>query len=80
MIPGEIAYGDGDVVINEGAQRLELSVMCTSRRPMRRWTSTGPPPTGTGWTSRLAPRCVSNPVSLSRFPWSRWVGHARYTV
>src|ERR1700737_3727288 len=35
MIPGEIAYGDGDVVINEGAQRLELSVVNNGDRPGR---------------------------------------------
>jgi len=35
MIPGEIAYGDGDVVINEGAQRLELSVVNNGDRPVQ---------------------------------------------
>jgi len=35
MIPGEIAYGDGDVVINEGAQRLELSVDNNGDRPVQ---------------------------------------------
>jgi len=35
MIPGEIVYGDGDVVINEGAQRLELSVVNNGDRPVQ---------------------------------------------
>jgi urease subunit beta len=35
MIPGEIAYGDGDVVINEGAQRLELTVVNNGDRPVQ---------------------------------------------
>jgi urease subunit beta len=35
MIPGEIAYGNGDVVINEGAQRLELSVVNNGDRPVQ---------------------------------------------
>jgi urease subunit beta len=35
MIPGEIRYGEGDVVINEGAQRLELSVVNNGDRPVQ---------------------------------------------
>ena len=35
MIPGEIQYGDGDIVINEGAQRLELSVVNNGDRPVQ---------------------------------------------
>jgi urease subunit beta len=35
MIPGEIQYGEGDVVINEGAQRLELSVVNNGDRPVQ---------------------------------------------
>ena len=35
MIPGEIQYGEGNVVINEGAQRLELSVVNNGDRPVQ---------------------------------------------
>jgi urease subunit beta len=35
MIPGEIQYGEGGVVINEGAQRLELSVVNNGDRPVQ---------------------------------------------
>jgi urease subunit beta len=35
MIPGEIAFGDGDIVINEGAPRLELEVVNTADRPVQ---------------------------------------------
>jgi urease subunit beta len=35
MIPGEILYGDGDIVINEGAVRLELDVVNTGDRPVQ---------------------------------------------
>jgi urease subunit beta len=35
MIPGEIQYGEGDVVINEGAKRLELSVVNNGDRPVQ---------------------------------------------
>ena len=35
MIPGEIVYGEGDIVINEGAQRLQLNVVNTGDRPVQ---------------------------------------------
>jgi urease subunit beta len=35
MIPGEIVYGDGDVPINSGAQRLEMDVVNTGDRPVQ---------------------------------------------
>lgn len=35
MIPGEFLYGDGDIVINEGAQRLELDVVNAGDRPIQ---------------------------------------------
>jgi urease subunit beta len=35
MIPGEIVYGEGDIVLNEGAHRLELDVVNTGDRPVQ---------------------------------------------
>jgi urease subunit beta len=35
MIPGEIVFGDGDIEINAGAQRLELDVVNTGDRPVQ---------------------------------------------
>lgn len=35
MIPGEILFGDGDIVINDGATRLELEVVNTGDRPIQ---------------------------------------------
>jgi urease subunit beta len=35
MIPGEIVYGDGDITINEGAERLALNVVNTGDRPVQ---------------------------------------------
>src|SRR6476646_7039022 len=35
MIPGEVVYGDGDIPINEGAQRLSLDVVNTGDRPVQ---------------------------------------------
>jgi urease subunit beta len=35
MIPGEIVYGDGDIALNEGAQRLELNVVNNGDRPVQ---------------------------------------------
>ena len=35
MIPGEIVFGEGDIVINDGAQRLELDVVNTGDRPVQ---------------------------------------------
>ena len=35
MIPGEIVYGEGDIVLNEGAVRLELDVVNTGDRPVQ---------------------------------------------
>jgi len=35
MIPGEIRYGTGDIEINAGAPRLELSIINTGDRPIQ---------------------------------------------
>ena len=35
MIPGEILFGEGDIVINEGATTLELDVVNTADRPVQ---------------------------------------------
>ena len=35
MIPGEIIYGEGNIVLNEGAERLELDVVNTGDRPIQ---------------------------------------------
>ena len=35
MIPGEIVFGDGDIVLNEGAERLELEIVNTGDRPVQ---------------------------------------------
>ena len=35
MIPGEIVYGDGDIAINPGAQRLMMNVVNTGDRPVQ---------------------------------------------
>ncbi|PQE02474.1 urease subunit beta [Mycobacterium sp. EPG1] len=35
MIPGEIVFGDGDIEINPGAQRLELEIVNTGDRPVQ---------------------------------------------
>jgi urease subunit beta len=35
MIPGEILYGDGDIEINAGGQRLTLDVVNTGDRPVQ---------------------------------------------
>ncbi|BBX70150.1 urease subunit beta [Mycolicibacterium psychrotolerans] len=35
MIPGEIIFGDGDIEINAGAQRLELDIVNTGDRPVQ---------------------------------------------
>jgi urease subunit beta len=35
MIPGEVVFGDGDIVINEGAQRLEMNVVNNGDRPVQ---------------------------------------------
>lgn len=33
--PGEIAFGEGDIEINEGAQRIEMDVVNTGDRPVQ---------------------------------------------
>jgi urease subunit beta len=35
MIPGEILYGDGDIELNPGAQRLDVEVVNTGDRPIQ---------------------------------------------
>ena len=35
MIPGEIQFGEGDIVLNEGAERLEFDVVNNGDRPVQ---------------------------------------------
>jgi urease subunit beta len=35
LIPGEIFYGEGNIILNEGAERLELDVVNTGDRPIQ---------------------------------------------
>jgi urease subunit beta len=35
MIPGEIVFGNGDIALNEGAERLVLEVVNTGDRPVQ---------------------------------------------
>src|SRR5262245_13678207 len=35
MIPGEILFGDGEIEINPGADRIELDVVNTGDRPVQ---------------------------------------------
>jgi urease subunit beta len=35
VIPGEILYGDGDIALNEGAERIEVDVVNTGDRPVQ---------------------------------------------
>jgi urease subunit beta len=35
VVPGEVWLGDGDIVLNEGATRLELDVVNTGDRPVQ---------------------------------------------
>jgi urease subunit beta len=35
MIPGEVLFGDGDIAINEGAQRLSLDIVNNGDRPVQ---------------------------------------------
>ncbi|CAN3129168.1 urease subunit beta [Mycobacterium sp. smrl_JER01] len=35
MIPGEIHFGDGDIELNPGAARLELTIVNTGDRPVQ---------------------------------------------
>jgi urease subunit beta len=35
VIPGEVVFGDGDIAINEGAERIELDVLNTADRPVQ---------------------------------------------
>ena len=35
MIPGEIFYGDGDIEINAGAERLAMDIVNTGDRPVQ---------------------------------------------
>jgi urease subunit beta len=35
MVPGEILYGDGDIVINAGASRLTMAIVNTGDRPIQ---------------------------------------------
>jgi urease subunit beta len=35
VIPGEILYGDGDIAINDGATRLEMTIVNTGDRPVQ---------------------------------------------
>jgi urease subunit beta len=35
VIPGEVVFGDGDIVLNDGAPRLELNVVNNGDRPVQ---------------------------------------------
>jgi urease subunit beta len=35
VIPGEILYGEGDITLNEGAERLELDIVNDGDRPVQ---------------------------------------------
>ena len=35
IVPGEVFYGEGDIAINDGAQRLSLEVVNTGDRPIQ---------------------------------------------
>jgi urease subunit beta len=35
MVPGEIFFGEGDIELNTGAQRLEMEVVNTGDRPVQ---------------------------------------------
>jgi urease subunit beta len=35
VVPGEVFFGDGDIVLNEGAARLEMDVVNTGDRPVQ---------------------------------------------
>lgn len=35
IVPGEIIYGEGDIAINEGADRISLDVVNTADRPVQ---------------------------------------------
>ncbi|WP_202931471.1 urease subunit beta [Mycobacterium neumannii] len=35
MVPGEILYGDGDIEINAGAERLAMEIVNTGDRPVQ---------------------------------------------
>lgn len=35
MIPGEVLYGEGDITLNEGAERLTLEVVNDGDRPVQ---------------------------------------------
>ena len=35
MIPGELVYGEGDITLNDGAERLEMNVVNNGDRPVQ---------------------------------------------
>jgi urease subunit beta len=35
MVPGEILFGEGDIEINRGAERLEMEIVNTGDRPVQ---------------------------------------------
>jgi urease subunit beta len=35
MVPGEILFGEGDILINAGAERLEMEIVNTGDRPVQ---------------------------------------------
>ena len=92
MIPGEIIYADGDVVLNEGRDTVTLTVANRGDRPVqvgshyhfskptRRSISTGPRPAACGSTSQPEPRSVSSRVSSVRSHWCRLPASAPSSV
>jgi urease subunit beta len=90
--PGEIIYGNGDIAINAGAQRLEMAVVNTGDRPVQVGSHVHLPQANAALRfdrdaahgHRLdiparVPLFVSNPVWPSAFRWSRSAGHERCT-
>jgi urease subunit beta len=83
MIPGEIVYGEGDIAINPGAQRLQIEVVNTGDRPVQVGSHVHLPQANaalqfdreTASGHRLdippVPPCASNPESPSTFRWCR---------
>ena len=90
--PGEIIYGEGDIEINPGAQRLEMDILNTGDRPVQVGSHVHLPqsqrraavrpcrrPRSPAWTFPPAPPCGSNPVSPNVSRWSHWADRARST-